>query len=47
MRMLKTLPIAIVVGAVVVIWLLGSSNPVTPAGYVGCAYRVDSERPHG
>ena len=35
MRMLKAVPIAIVVGAIVVIWLLGSSNPVTPAGYVG------------
>jgi len=35
MRMLKAAPIAIVVGAVVFIWLLGSSNPVTPAGYVG------------
>lgn len=35
MRMLKAAPIAVAVGAIVVIWLLGSSNPLTPAGYVG------------
>ena len=35
MRMLKAAPIAVAVGAIVLIWLLGSSNPVTPAGYVG------------
>ena len=35
MRMLKAAPIAVAVGAIVLIWLLGSSNPLTPAGYVG------------
>jgi regulator of protease activity HflC (stomatin/prohibitin superfamily) len=35
MRMLKAAPIAVAVGAIVFIWLVGSSNPLTPAGYVG------------
>jgi len=35
MRFVKAAPIAIAVGAVIFIWLLGSSNPLTPAGYVG------------
>ena len=35
MRVLKAVPIAVLAGAIVFVWLLGSSNPVTPAGYVG------------
>jgi len=35
MRMVKTAPIVVLVGAIIFIWLLGASNPVTPAGYVG------------
>jgi regulator of protease activity HflC (stomatin/prohibitin superfamily) len=35
MRIVKAAPIAVAVGAIVLIWLLGSSNPLTPAGYVG------------
>jgi regulator of protease activity HflC (stomatin/prohibitin superfamily) len=35
MRLLKAAPVALLVGVMVFIWLLGSSNPVSPAGYVG------------
>ena len=35
MGMLKVAPIAAAIGAILFIWLLGSSNPLTPAGYVG------------
>jgi regulator of protease activity HflC (stomatin/prohibitin superfamily) len=35
MRMLKVAPVAVCAAAIIFIWLLGSSNPLTPAGYVG------------
>ena len=35
MRTLRIVPVVALMGLLVVGWLMGSSNPVTPAGYVG------------
>ena len=46
MRIVKAAPIAVAVGAIVFIWLLGSSNPLTPAGYVGYVTQGARVRSH-